>query len=66
MNKTVNGIFSNPDQATNTWDDLIGLGIPQDNVFVDRDSQVIRVSVPAETEREILEVFRRHGVLAES
>ncbi|WP_417567887.1 hypothetical protein [Marinobacter sp.] len=60
MNKTINGAYENYDQARNTWDDLIASGIPRDNIFIDEEAKVVKVSVPSETEREILEIFGRH------
>ncbi|EHJ05126.1 MULTISPECIES: hypothetical protein [Marinobacter] len=60
MNKTLNGSYKDHDQAKNTWDDLIATGIPRDNIFIDEEAKVVKVSVPAETEREILEIFERH------
>lgn len=60
MNKTINGAYENHDQAKNTWDDLIASGIPRDNIFIDEEAKVVKVSVPKETEREIREIFERH------
>lgn len=60
MNKTVNGSYEDHDQAKNVWDDLVGSGIPQDNIFIDEDAKVVKVSIPAEEEREIREIFTRH------
>ena len=60
MNKTINGSYDDYDQAKNTWDDLIATGIPRDNIFIDEEAKVVKVSVPAETEREIREIFERH------
>lgn len=62
MNKTINGKYDSKDQMKNTWDELIAKGIFRDNVFVDEPNQVIKVMVPAETEREIQEIFDRHGI----
>jgi hypothetical protein len=60
MNKTVNGSYEDHDQAKNVWDDLVGSGIPQDNIFIDEEAKVVKVSIPAEEEREIREIFTRH------
>ncbi|WP_152207745.1 hypothetical protein [Marinobacter changyiensis] len=62
MNKTINGKYDSDEQARNTEEDLIATGIPRDNVYRDKPNQVIKVSVPAETEREIQEIFTRHGI----
>lgn len=60
MNKTINGAYDEHDQAKNTWDDLIATGIPRDNIFIDEEAKLVKVSVPAEAEREIREIFERH------
>lgn len=60
MNKTINGSYKDHDQAKNVWDDLIGSGIPRDNIFIDEEAKVVKVSIPAEEEREIREIFTRH------
>jgi hypothetical protein len=60
MNKTVNGSYEDHDQAKNVWDDLVGSGIPQDNIYIDEEAKVVKVSIPAEEEREIREIFTRH------
>lgn len=60
MNKTVNGSYEDHAQAKNVWDDLVGSGIPQDNIFIDEEAKVVKVSIPAEEEREIREIFSRH------
>lgn len=60
MNKTINGAYDDHDQAKNTWDDLIATGIPRDNIYIDEDAKQVKVIVPAETEREVREIFERH------
>lgn len=60
MNKTINGSYDEHDQAKNTWDDLIATGIPRDNIYIDEDNKQVKVIVPAETEREVREIFERH------
>lgn len=62
MSKALNGNFTSKDQAKNVRDDLIGSGIPQDNIYIDEGEQVIRVMIPTEERREIEEIFDRHGV----
>ena len=66
MNKTINGRYDDPDQATNTLDDLVGTGIPRDKVYIDEANRTIKVMVPDEVEAEIQEIFSRHGVSAVS
>lgn len=62
MSKALNGNFTSKDQARNVRDDLIATGIPQENIYVEEDQNVIRVMIPTEERREIEEIFDRHGV----
>ncbi len=62
MSKALNGTFTSKEQAKNVRDDLIAMGIPQENIYVEDEQQVIRVMIPTEERREIEEVFDRHGV----
>lgn len=62
MSKALNGNFTSKDQARNVRDDLIGSGIPQENIYIEEEAQVIRVMIPTEERREIEEIFDRHGV----
>lgn len=62
MSKPINGKFDNMDQARNTWDDLVGSDIPQDQILIDQEAQVIRVMLPEEEAAEVKEIFDRHGV----
>ncbi|MDT8409006.1 MAG: hypothetical protein RQ741_05355 [Wenzhouxiangellaceae bacterium] len=60
MNKTLNGHFDKPEQAKNTREDLIAVGIPQDKIFIDEHHQLIKVIIPEEETRQIEEIFERH------
>ena len=62
MITTLRGRFRDPNQAKNTRDDLINCGIPQEQIHVDKDTNTIRVMMPAEEDAEIFEIFDRHGV----
>ncbi|MCR8915065.1 hypothetical protein FDP08_17970 [Marinobacter panjinensis] len=62
MSKALNGHFTSREQARNVKDDLIAMGLPQENIYIEVDEQVIRVMIPSEERREIEEVFDRHRV----
>ncbi len=49
-------------QANNVHDELINKGIPQENIYIEDEQQVIRVMIPTEVREEIEEIFDRHGV----
>lgn len=60
MSKALNGHFTSREQARNVKDDLIGMGFPQESIYIDEEEQVVRVMIPAEEHREVEEVFDRH------
>ncbi len=62
MSKALNGNFTSKDQARNVRDDLIATGIPQENIYIEEELNVIRVMIPTEERREIEEIFDRHRV----
>lgn len=62
MSKALNGHFTSTEQARNVKDDLIAMGLPQENIYIEVDEQVIRVMIPSEERREIEEIFDRHRV----
>jgi hypothetical protein len=62
MSKALNGNFTSKEQARNVRDDLISMGIPQENIYIEDQENIIRVMIPTEERREIEEVFDRHGV----
>ena len=62
MSKSVNGHFTSKEQARNVRDDLIAMGLPQENIYIDDQEQVVRVMIPTAERREIEEVFDRHRV----
>ncbi|KPP98025.1 SPOR domain-containing protein [Marinobacter sp. HL-58] len=62
MSKALNGNFTSKEQARNVRDDLIAMGLPQENIYIEEQENIIRVMIPSEERREIEEVFDRHGV----
>lgn len=62
MSKALNGNFTSKEQARNVRDDLIAMGLPQENIYIEEQENIIRVMIPTEERREIEEVFDRHGV----
>jgi hypothetical protein len=60
MSKTVTGVFDSIDKARNAKDDLVSTGIPREKVYLDNETNQVKVITPAETEAEILEVLNRH------
>ncbi|MDX1559066.1 MAG: hypothetical protein R3193_09185 [Marinobacter sp.] len=62
MSKALNGNFTSKEQARNVRDDLIAMGLPQENIYIEEQENIIRVMIPTEERREIEEIFDRHRV----
>jgi len=61
MNTTVTMSYGSLDSLKNVVDDLIGVGIPQEQFHVIKDSLQIKVITPKDTEPEIRELLNRHN-----
>ena len=60
MTKTVTGTYQSANQIKNVRDDLIAIGIPQEQIFVDDENQQIKVMIADETEPEIQDILKQH------
>ncbi len=60
MSKTITKTFKSHDILSNVREDLIATGIEQEQIFVDKDNNQVKVIIPAEAEPEILEIMDRH------
>ncbi|HEC05934.1 MAG TPA: hypothetical protein ENJ12_03730 [Thiolapillus brandeum] len=60
MSKTITKTFKSHDTLSNVREDLIATGIEQEQIFVDKDNNQVKVIIPAEAEPEILEIMNRH------
>lgn len=60
MTKTVTGAFDSIDKARNAKDELISTGIPSEKVYLDGETNQVKVIIPAATEAEIVEILNRH------
>ena len=60
MTKTVPGTYESADQIKNAQEDLIATGVPQEQIFVDKENQQIKVMIADETEPEIEDILKRH------
>ncbi len=61
MTMTVTGHYESIDQAHGAKDDLVATGIPQEKIYVGKDSSEIKVICPDTTVPEIREILDRHG-----
>jgi hypothetical protein len=63
MAEIITAIYDSRDAVKNAEDDLIGVGIPQDNIRVDPDKHQVQVSIGHVVEAEIKEILQRHNPL---
>lgn len=61
MNTTVTMSYSSLDSLKNAVDDLIGVGIPQEQFHVIKDDLQVKVITPVASEPEIRELLGRHN-----
>ena len=61
MNKTLTATYESEDTIKNVVEELIGaVGIPQEQVFVDKSNNQVKVITPVVTEGEIKKVLQAH------
>ncbi len=60
MSKTITKTFKSYDTLANVREDLIATGIEQEEIYVDKEKNQVKVTIPAEAEPEILEILGRH------
>ena len=60
MTETVKCTYDSAYKVENALEDLVGTGIPQENIQVDDDANQIIVTIPATARPEILEILNRH------
>ena len=61
MNTTVTVSYDSVDSLKNAVDDLLGVGIPQEQFHVIKGDLQIKVITPKVSEPEILELLERHN-----
>ncbi len=61
MNTTVTVSYSSIDSLRNAVDDLLGVGIPQEQLHVIKDDLQIKVITPKATESQIRTLLERHN-----
>ena len=62
MTTTVTGTYESTTQINNTREDLIAIGIPQEQIFVDEENHHIKVMIADVTEPEIEQIFKSHNL----
>lgn len=60
MSKTITGDFRTEDAMRNAMDDLLSVGIPREQLFMDTAQMFLKVITPEATAREVNEILARH------
>ena len=60
-NITITKTFASEDALTNVKEDLVGKGIPQEKIYLDRQKLQVKVTIPTSGEPEINEILGRHN-----
>ena len=60
MVKTLTAVYDSAGKARNAEDDLVSTGIDREKVFLDTETNQVKVMVPDTAEREVTEILKRH------
>jgi len=60
MEKTVTATYESAVAVRNVVDELLGIGIPQEKFFTEKDKNQIKVITPEANQSEIEEILKRH------
>lgn len=61
MAKTVKATYDSAETVDNVVIDLIGTGIPRDNIYYDKTTFLVEVNIADVTEPEASEILKRHN-----
>jgi hypothetical protein len=61
MKDIITASYASADTLTNVRDDLVSIGIPQENIRVDRDKKQVQVIGSSVVEAEYEEILKRHS-----
>jgi len=59
-NITITKTFASKGALTNVKEDLVGEGIPQEKIYLDKEKLQVKVIIPESGKSEILEILGRH------
>ncbi|MCC5810284.1 MAG: hypothetical protein JJU06_07915 [Ectothiorhodospiraceae bacterium] len=60
MALTVTAAYGNLDKAINAFDELVSDGFAREELFLDRESNQVKVIAPETVKREVEEILLRH------
>ena len=61
MVKRMKATYDSPGTVDNVVIDLIGTGIPRDNIMIDKVNNQVEVNIPEVTQAEASEILKRHN-----
>ena len=60
MTETISATYDSNTQAKNAVDDLVSTGIPRESIFLEKETNQVKVIAADVTEGEIVEILQRH------
>jgi hypothetical protein len=58
--RTITKTYASVETLKNVKEDLVGTGIEQDHIYIDKDKKQVKVITPLVIEAEIEEILGRH------
>lgn len=60
MSEVITGLFASATAAKNAMEDLLATGIPREEIYLDAETNEIKVMMPASAKPETIEILQRH------
>jgi hypothetical protein len=60
MTQTVTAAYGSNDKAANAFDELVSEGFPREKLFLDKETNEVKVIVPETSQPEAEEILNRH------
>ncbi|MCH4564541.1 MULTISPECIES: hypothetical protein [Halomonas] len=60
MTQTVTAAYGSSMKATNAYDELVSEGFPREKLFLDKETNQVKVIIPDASKPEAEEILRRH------
>lgn len=61
MTEVITATYGSLEQARNTVDDLVSIGIDSEKVYLDADTMQVKVMLPDVIKPEIMQILQRHN-----
>ncbi|MDI5935759.1 MULTISPECIES: hypothetical protein [Halomonas] len=61
MTQTVTAAYGSAMKATNAYDELVSEGFPREKLYLDKETNQVKVIIPDTSKPEAEEILRRHG-----